>query len=651
VEEEIGRGGMAEVYKVWDMERTVYLALKLLRKDLAQDRIFLRRFSREAGTLAKLQHPNIVRFYGLEQDELLAFFLMEYVDGVDLRTEIFKLRSRPMEAPRILEIMQPVCSALNFAHRQGFVHCDLKPANILVEKTGRVVVSDFGIARMTDAATATMLGIGTPAYMAPELVQGREPVPQTDIYALGVVLFEVLTGGERPFTGEQAEITGSTGDKVRWEQVNLKPPSPRSWNQSISAELAGLVLKCLEKHPRQRHGNVLELHNAFATAMAAEKVSPLIRQPSSDDALERARELERPKPPETIMVHKKAKQDRALAVSKPAERRLPTWPWFAGGAALALTMLIISLLGGTNVPKYHDIPTTPGFEIMTGTEPSETDEPVQMVVWTPTPTVTPTPTPELAIGSTQVSPIDGMVLVYVPAGTFLMGSDSSEPYASSDEYPQHEVYLDAFWIDRTEVTNAMFAGFLNARGNQEEGGVTWLDADEGGVRIHARSGVWEADAGREDHPVVEVSWYGARAYCEWAGRRLPTEAEWEKAARGKDGQQYPWGDGAPSCALAQYEYYCGWRTVPVGSTGRGASPYGAWEMSGNASEWVADWYDEDYYSMPSGNNPQGPATGEHKVRRGCSWRCSLEDMDAANRGWASPDYSWDITGFRCALSP
>ena len=137
----------------------------------------------------------------------------------------------------------------------------------------------------------------------------------------------------------------------------------------------------------------------------------------------------------------------------------------------------------------------------------------------------------------------GMVLI--PAGEFTMGSEDSN--ADSDEAPEHTVYLDAYWIYKHEVTNAQYAEFMNDQGNQTEDGVTWLDSGEDDARIHQSSGDWIPDSGYGDHPVVEVSWYGAQAYCEWAGGRLPTEAEWEKAARGTDGRTYPWGEQDPNC--------------------------------------------------------------------------------------------------------
>ena len=263
IEEQVGEGGMARVFKTWDMRRSVYLALKLLREDLAEDIVFVRRFQREAQALANLQHPHIVRFYGLEEDDDRVFLLMDYIEGTTLRKEIRQAKG-PLPLERIVEILRPVCAALGYAHSQGLVHCDVKPANIMIDRSGRVLLADFGIARMSEGATtATMVGAGTPAYMAPEQVKGLDPTSQTDIYALGIVLYEMLTGGERPFTGEMATITGGTGEKVRWEQINLKPPSLRRFNPGISPELEAVVLKCLEKEPARRYASASELFNAF----------------------------------------------------------------------------------------------------------------------------------------------------------------------------------------------------------------------------------------------------------------------------------------------------------------------------------------------------------------------------------------------------
>ena len=260
----LGKGGMAEVYKVWDMHRSTYLAMKLLYEDLALDNVFLRRFKREAQTLARLQHPNIVRFYELEQDGRQVFMLMDYVEGETLKHKIFDANG-PLPLDQIMDIMRPFCQALQFAHNEGMVHADVKPGNIMIDKTARVLLTDFGISRMTESATATMVGAGTPAYMAPEQARGEDPIPQTDIYALGIVLYEMLSG-ERPFVGELATTTGTTSEKIRWEHMNINPPSLRRLNRQVSVELEAVVMKCLEKSPDRRFGSVLEFMNALEQA-------------------------------------------------------------------------------------------------------------------------------------------------------------------------------------------------------------------------------------------------------------------------------------------------------------------------------------------------------------------------------------------------
>ncbi len=261
----IGRGGMAEVYKVWDPERMIYLAAKVLLKSLAMDQVFLRRFKREADSLAKLQHPNIVRYYGLYQDEDIAFMLLDFFEGVSLQEWIFK-QGRKMSTGMIMEIVRSLSSALHYAHTKGLVHCDIKPGNIMIDRNNNILLTDFGIARMTDAATATMVGFGTPAYMAPELVYGKDPTPQSDIYSLGVVLYEMFTGGERPFTGERAQTTGTNSEKVRWEQVFIAPPLPRQHNPQLSEQMETVIMRCLAKDSGNRFKSALDLMNAIELA-------------------------------------------------------------------------------------------------------------------------------------------------------------------------------------------------------------------------------------------------------------------------------------------------------------------------------------------------------------------------------------------------
>jgi serine/threonine protein kinase len=323
----LGEGGMAQVYKAWDSERAASVALKLLRADLAQDVVFLRRFRREAVVLESLQHPHIVRTYGFEQDDLLAFIVMDYISGSSLRTEIFRSQGRPLAAERILELLRPTCGALHYAHRNGIAHCDVKPANILVEDGGRVLLSDFGVARTTENATAmTAVSLGTPAYMAPEQIRGEDPSPATDIYSLGVVLYEMLTGGERPFTGERARTTGSTAEKVRWEHLNLVPQPLRSLNPGLSTGLESVVEKCLEKDAQRRYASPLDLLDDLEAVLpgAGQVQSTLLRAIKRDTQLVQAVRLDNaptalPLEPQPTALHK-------IAASQPARRlRTPSW--------------------------------------------------------------------------------------------------------------------------------------------------------------------------------------------------------------------------------------------------------------------------------------------------------------------------------------
>ncbi len=280
VDEELGRGGMAEVYKAYDQKRAGFVAIKLLREDLSRDKVFIRRFEREAKTLAQLQHRNIVRFYGMERDGLDVFIVMDFIEGKTLRDLIFSTKE-PLSIKRITDILEPICSALHYAHEMGIVHCDIKPANIILAKNGDVMVSDFGIARSMDAATSTLVGVGTPAYMAPELIKGEDPTAQSDIYSLGITLYEMLTGGERPFTGEHASITGTTAEKVRWEHLYGKVVSPRKKNKAIPKYIELAVMKCLDKDPKNRFQSVQELFNAFTHEEIEEKAEK--KQPVSKE--------------------------------------------------------------------------------------------------------------------------------------------------------------------------------------------------------------------------------------------------------------------------------------------------------------------------------------------------------------------------------
>jgi formylglycine-generating enzyme required for sulfatase activity len=234
-----------------------------------------------------------------------------------------------------------------------------------------------------------------------------------------------------------------------------------------------------------------------------------------------------------------------------------------------------------------------------------------------------------------------------------------------DEQPAHQVTLDAFRIDRMEVTNAQFAIFLNAQREAAEGDLTWagvmVDLDSDHSLIEQMGDRFQPKKGYGDHLVVMVSWYGAKAYCAWAGARLPTEAEWEYGARGPDRPTYPWGETFDGSRLNSCDVNCpfkDWRdaacddgytrTAPVGSYPESASWCGAFDMAGNVWEWVADRYAADYFARSPTRNPQGPNSGKFRVQRGGSWTATLRDARSARRHRYPASWQDHAVGFRCA---
>jgi len=223
-------------------------------------------------------------------------------------------------------------------------------------------------------------------------------------------------------------------------------------------------------------------------------------------------------------------------------------------------------------------------------------------------------------------------MVSIPAGEFTMGSQDGDP----DERPVHKVHVDAFSMDVYEVTVGQYAAFLQAKAIDQPS--DWKTMNQ---------------PAHQKRPVANVDWADAAAYCKWVGKRLPTEAEWEKAARGTDGRLYPWGNDPPTPLHANFGK-TDWNNhgvlAPIGTFEEGKSPYGIYDMAGNVWEWVSDWYDYNYYKTSPLQNPTGPSSGGTKVIRGGAWNSSPRAMRSANRSLISPT-DQGLDGFRCAKTP
>ena len=544
VRKELGGGGMGIVYLAHDplMNREVALKViswRMMRQSPTEGgENVLKRFRHEAQVLASLQHRAIVPLYDFGQEGNDPYLVMQLMEGGSLAD---KLSGGALQMSQMVRILGELAPALDDMHQQKIIHRDLKPANILFDKWGNPYISDFGLAKLTEKAASFSAGgvKGTPAYMSPEQVLGHSLDGRSDIYSLGGILYQMLTG-KQPYHEAMA------GFGQLFSHVNEPPPRLSPLRTDLSPAWQTLIDRVMGKTPDERPATATQFVNELK----------ILAEP-------------------------------------------PAQPHRHVSTRVRTTVLRSS----------------------------------------PPPSIAPSPHRQpLGIGSERVCAKDGCVQVYVPAGEFLMGSDKNDPLAYDNEKPQHEVYLDAYWIDKTPVTNAMFAKFVQETGYQTEG-----EKAKDHYTWRSRAG-----RGRDNHPVVYVSWHDANAYASWAGRRLPTEAEWEKAAGGTDGRKWPWGNYPPTKKLCNFGMNVK-DTTPVGAYPAGASPYGVLDMAGHVWEWCNDNFDAKYYASSPKANPQGKKSFGAKILRGGSWRVTVRDARTRVR---DRDYAYNRVGhrgFRCVF--
>ncbi len=601
----LGQGGFGAVYRAWDLNLDSPRAIK---ENLDTSLQAQRQFKREAQILDKLVHPNLPRvidhFIIPNQGQYL---VMDFVEGQDLGE---MLRNGPLPEARVLPWIIQVCDALSYLHDQNppVIHRDVKPGNIKITPQGKAMLVDFGISKVYDPNLSTTVGARavTPGYSPPEQYGKGVTDVRSDLYALGATLYHLLTGQLPP---DSVDIL-----------THVAPPPPTAFdlNANISDRISSAVAKAMALDREARWANAQEFKQAITTkpSMGGSKEGAVI-------------------PPTQIVTPSPSERPATSPFGMRTTGRKVSWGWLGAVGFLGLVVLILAaLLIGSILSDGKEIPTA--------------DSTTEVVVLLPSQTTAPgRAAPQETLSATTEAPIidstpdldftdpHGIQMRLIPAGEFQMGSESGE----SDESPVHTVYLDAFYMDVYEATNAFYALCVEA-------GACTAPHSEGSSTRSSYYG----DSTYDENPVINVDWNQAQNFCEWRSARLPSEAEWEKAARGRlEGKLYPWGDQEPECSWVNFSG-CEGDTVKVGSYP--ANGYGLFDMAGNVWEWVMDWYSSDYYNSSISQNPPGPDSGDHRVLRGGDWDSVAYGLRVAYRSDLYPVYGpHDNVGFRCSRSP
>jgi serine/threonine-protein kinase len=623
----LGRGGMGSVYEARDEKTGARAAVKVIASEVADTAKFVERFRREAALASALRHPSVVACVGSGDVRGRLWIAFELVTGGSLAK---RLEAGPLPWREAARHGAEIARGLEAIHAAGIVHRDLKPANVLLGEDGHARLADFGLARGEASQRLTRTGelLGTVAYMAPEQAEGgRECDGRTDLYALGCTLHE-LVAGEPPFPG--------SGPAVIAKHLRSVPERLRKRAPETPAALEALVLELLAKRPEERGGSaraVAERLEAIAGSRGTssrKRVAALVL-------------------PAVVLV--------ALAVGIGVKLRAST----AAPATL---------------PSPAVAKPTPA--------PSPSPSTVALPAWFLE--LAPEERPVLPPGVTVLdrpreyrNARDGSVLVFVPSSEFELGQPEEVDdtvkldRAFDDEKPRRRVRLSPYFLGKYEVSNAQFARFFSEQSYQ-------TDVERRAAKAHvletprmdmAARPVAPAVAGASwrqpqgtgpyvaDQPVVQLTWADAAAYARWAGLRLPTEAEWERAAgwEGDRARTYPWGEGGIHAnvfsALESGERTA--RLDPVTKDRGDLSPIGAFDMGGNASEWCLDFHAKSYGDVQPGELDPCRLTSDERspahVFRGGSVLQFLPRSRCAHRGiGTASETPNDCLGLRVALS-
>jgi serine/threonine-protein kinase len=582
----IGRGGMAEVYLAHDPQFNRDVAVKLITAVSAFDADSRARFAREARVIASLEHIAILPVYDMGEQDGQPYLVMRYVTGGSMDQRL--TQGSRYRLDEIAAILPGLASALDYAHSRGIVHRDLKPANILFAAEGQALLADFGLAKDVQATlmlSSTGVVMGTPAYMSPEQIRAQSTAPPDG-------RSDLYSLGVTLFYALTGRLPYEADTVFGMMEAHLRAPVPDicRLNPALPKPLQAVFEKVMAKDPAQR----------YATARALNEALQTVTQPAQ------------------------GAKARGMPVARPFYRRRVV---LLGGGALVLLgagAVLSPLLAAPAVTPTPRTNTPLALPSVTLLQPSAV------------PTSLPTPVP------TAVQPSNPLVLtlaaglsiqlVRVPAGEFIMGSNDN---LWDDWKPQHRVTLPEYWIGKTSVTVAQFAAFVRATG---------YSADARALR-----------SGKDNHPVNYVSWFDAQAFCKWASEmlkrtvRLPSEAEWEKAARGTDGRTYPWGEAAPDKSRANCNNNVG-DTTPVGQySPQGDSPYGCVDMAGNVWQWTNSLYKPYPYNANDGRENSSDTGG--RVVRGGSFYYNVDFLPCAFRNDRDPSFRLIDDGFRLLASP